>query len=55
MRTQGILLVREAAIVLNSPSADRKTDSDVSLWAAADLYHTQMLKKRTGNGNHVTS
>ena len=39
MRTQGILLVREATFVLNSHSADRKTDLDVPIWVAADLYY----------------
>ena len=39
MRTQGILLVRDAIFVLSPPSADRKTGLGVLLRIRADLHH----------------
>ena len=52
MRTQGILLVREATFVLNSRSTDRKADLDILFWAATNLRRIQMLRRRMVDKNH---
>ena len=55
MRTQGILLVKDATLALNTRSIDGKTGLSVSPWVAIYSYHIQVLRGWTINGDHGAS